>query len=92
MINPDFVYLDGDFVRRDEARISPFDRGFLFAHAAYEVTAVFGGKFVDLDLHEARLRRSLADIEIEYPELDFRGVHQALIEKNNLSEGLVYMH
>lgn len=91
MSDNDFVYLDGDFVRRDDAQISPFDRGFLFAHAAYEVTAVFGGKFVDLDLHEARLRRSLADIEIEYPDLDFKDVHQTLIEKNELTEGLVYM-
>lgn len=91
MTDPDFVYLDGDFVRRDEARISPFDRGFLFAHAAYEVTAVYAGKFVDLEHHEARLKRTLASLEIDYPDLEFGDVHQALIEKNQVTEGLVYM-
>ena len=45
----DWVYLNGEFVRRDEARISPFDRGFLFAHAAYEVTAVYDGKLIDFE-------------------------------------------
>ncbi len=91
MTDQEFVYLDGVFVRRDEARISPFDRGFLFAHAAYEVTAVYGGKFVDIDHHEARLKRTLVGLEIDDPDLDFRAVHQALIEQNQVTEGLVYM-
>ena len=49
------VYLNGHFVPVDDARISPFDRGFLFAQAAYEVTAVYNGQLIDFDAHLARL-------------------------------------
>lgn len=91
MSETDFVYLNGAFVPRASAQISPFDRGFLFAHSAYEVTAVYQGRLIDLEPHEARLRRTLAALEIEFPELDFAGVHEELIRKNKVTEGLVYL-
>lgn len=91
MSENDYVYMDGEFVARESARISPFDRAFLFAHAAYEVTAVYRGKLIDLDHHEARLKRTLAALEIEYPDIDFATVHEALVAKNNVMEGLVYL-
>ena len=56
------VYLDGVFLAADEARISPFDRGFLFADSVYEVTAVYNRKPVDLDGHMSRLERSLSEL------------------------------
>ncbi len=87
----DWVYLDGAFVRTEAARISPFDRGYLFAHAAYEVTAVFNGRLVDFGDHLARLGRTLAGIEILPPEEDLVAVHQELLARNDLAEGLVYL-
>lgn len=86
-----WVYLDGAFVPTQDAVISPFDRGYLFAHAAYEVTAVFNGAFVDVDEHLARLGRTLEGLEIESPEVDLRAVHQEMVTRNELTEGLVYM-
>ena len=86
-----WVYLDNRFLPAGDAHVSAFDRGFLFAHAAYEVTAVFDGKFVDLDLHMDRLRRTLAGIEIELPDLDFPALHQEIVDRNGLIEGLVYV-
>ncbi len=38
------VYLNGEYLAESEAKISVFDRGFLFADAVYEVTAVLDGK------------------------------------------------
>ena len=38
------VYVNGNFVDEDKAKVSVFDRGFLFADAVYEVTAVIDGK------------------------------------------------
>ena len=61
------VHLNGTLLPLPEAHISPLDRGFLFAHAAYEVTAVYGGRFVDLEGHVARLARTLAGISIPNP-------------------------
>ena len=87
----DWVYLNGAFVRRDDARISPFDRGFLFAHAAYEVTAVYGGKLIDFEAHLARLKRTLDGIEIVYPDLDIEALHHEIIHRNGVTEGLVYL-
>ena len=51
------VYLNGEFLPQAEARISPFDRGFLFADAIYEVIPVFGGKPLLLDNHLQRTAR-----------------------------------
>jgi len=76
-----------------EARVSPLDRGFLFAHAAYEVTAVYDGRFVDLDGHIARLTRTLGGIAIPNPHsaAGWETLHTELIVRNQLTEGLVYL-
>lgn len=86
-----WVFLNGDFVPAQDARVSVNDRGFLFAHAAYEVTAVFNGKLIDFDHHMLRLERTLAGIEISQPALDFGHLHKEMIDRNELHEGLVYV-
>ena len=91
MSETDWVYLNGAFLPAAEARVSPFDRGFLFAQSVYEVTSVFAGNLVDFEPHMARLTRSLAGIEIAPPNIDFAAVHNELIERNSLREGLIYL-
>lgn len=88
----DWVFLDGAFLSKDDARISANDRGFLFAHAAYDVTAVYDGQLIDFERHMARLARTLAGIEIEFPEIDFAAVHDEMMRRNDLKEGLIYVH
>lgn len=87
------VYLNGTFCPVEEAHISPFDRGFLFSHAAYEVTAVYGGRFIDLEGHLSRLRRTLDGISIPNPYTDeqWAGIHADLIDRNGIEEGLIYL-
>ena len=51
----------------DEAKISVFDRGFLFADGVYEVTSVLAGKLIDNDAHMARLQRSLDELQMSAP-------------------------
>ena len=87
------AYLNGAFCPAADARISPFDRGFLFAHAAYEVTAVYGGHLVDFGGHMSRLGRTLAGIGIPdpLPEEGWGKVHRDLIDYNGLTEGLIYL-
>ena len=53
------VYVNGEYVPEEDAKISVFDRGFLFADAVYEVSAVLDGKLVDNDAHMKRLQRSM---------------------------------
>ena len=52
------VYVNGDYVAEEDAKVSVFDRGFLFADGVYEVTSVLGGKLIDFDGHAVRLQRS----------------------------------
>lgn len=87
------VYLNGAFVPENEASISIFDRGFMFADGIYEVTAVLQGKLVDFDLHLARLARSLREMALDLPldAAQLLAVHRELIARNELTEGLVYM-
>lgn len=87
------LYLNGSFVPEDQAKISVFDRGFMFADGIYEVTAVLDGKLVDFDLHMARLARSLDAMALDAP-LDrdaLLAIHRELIARNDLQEGLVYL-
>lgn len=87
------VYVNGSYVAETEARISVFDRGFLFADGVYEVTSVLNGKLIDFAGHLRRLRRSLNELALEMPcsEEELLAIHRALVEKNSLVEGLVYL-
>ena len=85
------VYLNGLFLPANEARISPFDRGFLFAHAAYEVTAMYDGRLVDWPGHAARLARTLEGIALPVPVADLEALHIKLADRNAMAEGLVYL-
>ena len=61
------VYVNGAYVPEEEAKVSVFDRGFLFADGVYEVTSVLDGRLVDFAGHMARLRRSLGELEMPAP-------------------------
>jgi len=70
---------------KEEARISPNDRGFIFADGVYEVAKYYNGKPFRFDDHLARLKRSLAELEIEYSEIDsLEAIFAELINRNNL--------
>ena len=60
-------YLDGACLPLKEARISPLDRGFLYADGVYEVMAVAGGGPVDEGPHLTRSARSLSELRIAAP-------------------------
>ncbi|MEF2073442.1 D-amino-acid transaminase [Consotaella aegiceratis] len=87
------VYVNSAFVPEEEATVSIFDRGFLFADAVYEVTSVVGGKLIDYAGHMQRLRRSLGELEMPSPLDDeaLLGVHRELVARNGIDEGLVYL-
>ena len=81
------VYLNGEFINKNDAKISPNDRGFIFADGVYEVVKYYCGKPFRYDDHLKRLERSLAEIEIEYNETDkLKAVFNELITKNNLND------
>lgn len=87
------TYINGDFIPEEQAVVSIFDRGFLFADAVYEVTTILNSRLIDFKNHMTRLRRSCAELQLSLPYNDdeLLTIHQQLIEKNNVSEGLVYL-
>lgn len=87
------VYVNGDYVPENEAKVSIFDRGFLFADAVYEVTSVLDGKLIDFDAHMRRLERSLSELSLPAPGSsdELLTIHRELVARNNVTEGMVYM-
>ena len=89
------VFLNGKYIKENEAKISIFDRGLLFADSVYEVTAVIDNKLIDFPAHIERLENSLNELEIKnifsYDLL--LKMHKYLVNKNKFSnkEGLIYM-
>ncbi len=87
------VYVNGSYVPEGEAKVSVFDRAFLFGDAVYEVTAVLDRRLVDFAAHLSRLDRSLKEIalraSLSHDEL--RDLHHELIRRNDIGEGIVYL-
>ena len=87
------AYHNGQFLPLAETRISVLDRGFLFAEAVYEVTAVIDGRLIDSASHLARLERSAAAIGLSLPLStgQIEAAQKELAARNGLQEGLIYL-
>ena len=86
------VYVNGTFVPEEQAKISVFDRGFIFGDGVYEVVPVISGKLVDKQYFLERLDRSLDELSIAWPctKQEYMEVMEQLVESNQLTEGIVY--
>jgi D-alanine transaminase len=61
------IYLNGEFMPLEQARIPVLDRGFVFGDGIYEVIPVYSRRAFRLREHLARLQASLDAIRIENP-------------------------
>ena len=81
----EIVYFNGKFIPKDEVKISPDDRGFLFADGIYEVVRWYKGFFYDMNSHLSRLERSMRELRINWAGQDsFPSIAGELITTNNL--------
>jgi D-alanine transaminase len=87
------AYLNGSFLPLDEARISPLDRGFLFADGVYEVIPYYNGKSFGLEGHLKRLQRSLHEIRlsVDLSIDEWKDLIEALVLKNGGGDLSVYL-
>jgi D-alanine transaminase len=86
-------YLNGAYLPLNEAKVSPFDRAFLFGDAVYEVVPVYGARPFRLRQHLDRLNRSLSGIRMQ-PAMshgDWAHVFQELISRNSADQAHVYV-
>lgn len=87
------VYVNGEYLPEEDAKISIFDRSFLMADGVYEVTSVLNGKLIDFDGHVTRLERSLGELNMQKPEAfdELLDIHRKLVELNEIDEGMIYL-
>lgn len=88
------VHLNGQFLPKEQARISPDDRGFLFADGVYEVVRAYRGHLFRAREHWDRFDASLQALRIARPAgLDFSAVCTELLQRNQLAdaEATVYL-
>jgi D-alanine transaminase len=87
------VYLNEEFLPAGEARVSAFDRGFLFGDGVYEVIPVVESTLIDEDYFFERLQRSTSELSLGWPctpEQLLEIIHE-LVVRNRISEGYVYL-
>lgn len=85
------IYLNGEYVPAEEARVSVFDRGFLYGDGIYETLRVYGGRVFKLEEHLVRLERSAQLIRMD-PPLSREAFAEAIdtcLKVNDLSDALV---
>ncbi len=87
------VYLNGEYIPEEEAKVSVFDRGFVMGDAVYEVTSVLDGKILEFEGHMNRLGRSLAELEMtcDLTRDEWIEIHRELVKRNDLDEGMIYL-
>ena len=83
----ELVFLNGEFISKENAKISPDDRGFIFADGVYEVIKYYNGKPFRYADHLKRLERSLDEIRIVYNETNkLKNIFYELLSQNGLLE------
>ncbi len=88
------VYLNGQFMPIEEARIPVLDRGFIFGDGVYEVIPVYSRRAFRLAEHLERLQHSLDGIRLQNPHngVEWTRLINELITRNEVSDQYLYLH
>lgn len=88
---PVWIHLNGRLVAEDEARVSVFDRGFLYGDGVFESMRAVGGGVFRLDRHLQRLRRSAEGIGLDLPvrPSGLTAAVKGLLEANRLRDARI---
>lgn len=88
------VYLNGDYLPMEEAKISPMDRGFLFGDGIYEVVPSYDGQLVGFGPHMQRMQDGLDALEIKLniDHTAWRNIAAELIDRNGGGNLGIYFH
>ena len=88
------IYLNGEYMPIEEARISVMDRGFIFGDGVYEVIPVYSRKPFRLAEHLRRLQHSLDGIRLANPHADdeWATLIGGLIARNEMQDQYLYLH
>jgi len=88
------VYLNGEYLPLDEAKISVLDRGFIFGDGVYEVIPAYGAKTLRFEHHMQRLQDSLDAVRISNPlsNSQWHEIINKLITETGSQDQYIYLH
>ena len=81
-----FAYCQDRFVPVEEAKVSIFNRGFLYGDGVFTTLRVENGKIFYLKEHSERLRKQCEFIFLDFPEIKETLIHQ-LVHLNHADHG-----
>ncbi len=86
------VFLNGQFMPMEEAKVPVLDRGFIFGDGIYELVPVYSRAPFRLEGHLARMERSLSEVKIAnpYTRAEWTKLINDLIEKQSFDDQGVY--
>jgi branched-chain amino acid aminotransferase len=92
----EIIYLNGRLIPRFEAKLSPFDHGFLYGYGLFETMRAYNGRIFRLDSHITRLRCSAESIGLVHSILttdegkqSLKAACMATLEENELKDARV---
>ncbi|MBM7578353.1 branched-chain-amino-acid transaminase [Jeotgalibacillus terrae] len=85
------IFLDGEFVSKQDAKISVYDHGFLYGDGVFEGIRSYNGNVFRLEEHLVRLYDSAKSIllEIPYTKEEMQQIIIETLQKNNLKDGYI---
>jgi D-alanine transaminase len=88
------IYLNGEYMPIEEAKISVLDRGFIFGDGVYEVIPVYSRKAFRLADHLRRLQHSLDGIKLANPHSngEWTKLINELVARNAEQDQYLYLH
>ncbi|MDQ8154568.1 MAG: aminotransferase class IV [Gemmatimonadota bacterium] len=89
------MYLNGQYVPREQALISVEDRGFIFGDGIYEGVRSVGGKMFEWGPHADRMINGLAGLRIPFGAAQvnaLEAVCEQVVEKNGLADGEAFLY
>ena len=88
------IYLNGQYMPIEDAKISVLDRGFIFGDGVYEVIPVYSLKAFRLESHLRRLQHSLDGIKLTNPHsnAEWTNIINKLIALNAAQDQYLYLH
>lgn len=87
------AYLNGQWTQPEDAKISVFDRGFMFGDGVYEVMPVYKGHIFTLAQHITRLKRSMAEVAIQCPmsAMEWQALLEEAVSRSDEQDALIYL-
>lgn len=86
-----WIYLNGDFVTKENAKVSVYDHGFLYGDGIFEGIRIYNGNIFKCREHLDRLYDSAKSIDLKIP-MRKEEMEKALVEtvrKNELNNGYI---